>query len=79
MGGDEFLLVFRDIIEEELEDVWKRISDDLEGKYVKDIQVSASHGITIITPELETTLDQAINEADEAMYREKKQHYLSRT
>ncbi len=79
LGGDEFLLLFKDIRELNLNDLWERIVSELSKKYVKDVQVSASKGIIVITPEMEMTLEEGIKLADEAMYKEKSAHYLARS
>ena len=78
LGGDEFLLLFKAINEENIEQVWQRISIELSKKQVEEVQVSASHGSIIITPDMDMTLEKAVHLADEAMYREKNKHYLAR-
>lgn len=78
MGGDEFLLLFKDIDDENLKEIWERIVLDYKTKFIKDVQVSASGGLVVITPKMNMALEEAIKLADKAMYEEKSQHYLAR-
>ncbi len=78
MGGDEFLLIFRDVKEEDLQKIWERIMNDHKTKFIKDVQVSASGGLVLVSPEMDMSLENVIKLADKAMYEEKSKHYLAR-
>ena len=78
LGGDEFLLLFKDVTKQDLENVWLRIEKGLDKKQVKGVPVSASKGLVVITEEIGMSLEEGINLADEAMYKDKSSHYLAR-
>ncbi len=74
-GGDEFLIVFYGMNEEEAELAWKRIDkeftriNETEGrKYI----ISVSHGVEEFKFNATEYIDSIINEADEKMYHEKR-------
>lgn len=75
LGGDEFLIVFKDIDKDEAETIWqrikneyKKINDSENRKYV----ISASHGIEEFSFNSNEYIDTIINTADEKMYDEKR-------
>lgn len=75
LGGDEFLIVFMNMREEQAEIVWGRINDEYkkineneERKYL----ISASHGVAEFTFDSNEYIDSIINLADEKMYNEKR-------
>jgi diguanylate cyclase (GGDEF)-like protein len=74
-GGDEFLIAFIDMNEQESEHVWerietefKRINDTEERKYI----ISVSHGVEEFKFNATEYIDSIINVADEKMYQEKR-------
>lgn len=76
LGGDEFLIIFNNMSAGDAEKVWMRISDEFDRineeqnrKYV----ISASHGIEEFNIDTDKSIDIIINQADEKMYREKRQ------
>ena len=75
LGGDEFLIVFDNTSNEEAEYIWKRITDEF--KKISETEnrvyiISASHGIQEFRHEMNQSIDDIINLADEKMYNEKK-------
>jgi diguanylate cyclase (GGDEF)-like protein len=75
LGGDEFLIVFVDVYEEQAEAIWERINN--EYKKINDTEkrqyiISVSHGIEEIKHYSDEYIDKSINAADEKMYNEKK-------
>jgi len=74
-GGDEFLIIFYGMDEEESEKVWTRIHNEFDRineteqrKYL----ISVSHGIEEFQFSASEYIDSIINEADEKMYTEKR-------
>lgn len=75
LGGDEFLLILPQSDKESAEKIWLRIKDELKQLSAADDQeykISASHGAAEYSSDYQKSLDQLINEADNAMYQEKK-------
>ncbi len=76
MGGDEFLLVFSRIGEDEAEAVWKRITSEFErinAEEDRNYMISVSHGIVSCSGDGTcATTDRMIKAADEKMYEEKR-------
>ena len=75
LGGDEFLIVFVDIDEEEAENIWIRIKDEyikINETNTRKYIISASHGIEEFRFKSNEYIDNIINAADEKMYNEKK-------
>lgn len=75
LGGDEFLIIFKNTNEDDAEKIWERIlieynkiNDNENRKYL----VSASHGIAEYDNSGKSFLDEFINLADERMYNEKR-------
>jgi len=75
LGGDEFLIVFQGIDEERAEEVWNRIVAEFENinntenrKYL----ISVSHGVKMLSCNLNQSLDGVLNQADAKMYDEKR-------
>ncbi|PUU95253.1 sensor domain-containing diguanylate cyclase [Halanaerobium sp.] len=75
LGGDEFLLVLPQSDREAAEKIWLRIRKKFKQATAansKDYKIAASHGAAEYSPDYQKDLDQLINEADHAMYKEKK-------
>lgn len=75
LGGDEFLIVFKDVEVDIAKNIWKRISesyekinDALEKPYI----ISVSHGIVSCNNRDKCDVDTLIRMADEKMYEEKR-------
>ena len=76
LGGDEFLLILPQSDKDSAEKIWLRIKEKFKQATVsnkKDYNISASHGAAEYSPKYEKNLDQLINEADNEMYKEKKE------
>lgn len=76
LGGDEFLIVFKDLDKDIAEDVWIRILniyDKINREEGRPYIISVSHGIVEYNYELRYDLDNLIKEADEKMYLEKRE------
>lgn len=75
LGGDEFLLILPQSDQDSAEMIWLRIKEKLKQatkNNKKDYKISASHGAAEYSPDYQKSLDQLINQADHAMYEEKK-------
>jgi len=75
LGGDEFLLILPQSNQDSAEMIWYRIKEKLKqasANNEKDYEISASHGAAEYSPDYKKNLDQLINLADNAMYKEKK-------
>lgn len=75
LGGDEFLIVFQNIDTAQAEEVWSRIVAEFEKinqaehrKYT----ISVSHGIEMLSCDLNQVLDTVLHQADAKMYDEKR-------
>ncbi|MFN2340593.1 MAG: diguanylate cyclase domain-containing protein [Halanaerobium sp.] len=76
LGGDEFLLILPQSNKDSAEKIWLRIKEKLKlatQNNKKEYKISASHGAAEYSSNYKKTLDQLINEADNAMYQEKKE------
>jgi diguanylate cyclase (GGDEF)-like protein len=75
LGGDEFLIVFKDISNELAENVWTRIVQEFNSININENRkylISVSHGISQFNNIQRSKIDDLILEADEKMYQEKK-------
>lgn len=75
LGGDEFLLILPQSDAESAEKIWDRIQKEfrrVSAVNKKDYKISVSHGAAEYSSKYQKNLDQLINEADKAMYKEKK-------
>ena len=75
LGGDEFLLILPQSDRKAAEKIWLRIRKKFKQATQandKDYKILASHGAAEYSPDYQKDLDQLINEADHAMYEEKK-------
>jgi diguanylate cyclase (GGDEF)-like protein/PAS domain S-box-containing protein len=75
-GGDEFLLILLQSNQDSAEMIWLRIKEKLKQatkNNKKSYKISASHGAAEYSPDYQKSLDQLINQADNAMYEEKKE------
>lgn len=74
MGGDEFIIVFRDKDKFQAEHIWKNFMKqfdikNLQGEFTYNIM--ASHGLFYYCTGMDTDLMQIIEKADKQMYKEK--------
>lgn len=75
LGGDEFLLILPESDKKSAEKIWLRIKKkfhDATESNQKNYKISASHGAAEYNLKTNKTVDQLINQADRAMYQEKK-------
>ncbi|MDD4312512.1 MAG: sensor domain-containing diguanylate cyclase [Eubacteriales bacterium] len=75
LGGDEFLIVFLGIDEEQAENAWNRIVAEFEtinSTEQRKYLISVSHGIEMLNCTLNQMLDNVLNQADVKMYEEKR-------
>jgi len=75
MGGDEFLVVFCHINEEQAEEVWSRIAKyyiEINAKDDRPYNISVSHGIVDFDTNDHAKIEELIKKADEKMYSEKR-------
>lgn len=81
LGGDEFLLILPQSTKKAAEKIWERIKEEFKQaseKNNKEYKISVSHGAAEYGPSYKKSLDQLINKADNAMYKEKKKIKSSR-
>ncbi len=74
MGGDEFLIVFKEVDEITSESVWKRINEKYDQINISNANpyiVSVSHGIVEYDNSKKSAVDDLIKHADDKMYIEK--------
>lgn len=74
-GGDEFVIIFKDLKEKEAESIWKRILSEFEEvNHSKrfPFTISVSHGIVEYNKDFKDDLNTLIKKADTKMYEEKK-------
>lgn len=74
MGGDEFIIIFRNMNKSQAEHIWEQLVNELEdrnhsGEFVFNIMVS--HGMCYYRTGMDINLEQMIERADKMMYREK--------
>lgn len=75
MGGDEFLVLFKDINEENSEKIWERINNryqQINKKEDRKYIISVSHGIIEYNSSEKREVEWLIKKADEKMYKEKR-------
>lgn len=75
LGGDEFMIVFSKCNTQQATRIWRRIQDEfihINRSGTLAYQMSASVGFTQYNKDLHKTPAQLLNEADSAMYEEKK-------
>ncbi|PKM86160.1 MAG: hypothetical protein CVU87_13025 [Firmicutes bacterium HGW-Firmicutes-12] len=75
LGGDEYLIVFVDVYQEQAEAIWHRINNEYEKINETENRpyiISVSHGLEEIKHNSDEYIDKTINAADEKMYNEKK-------
>ncbi len=75
LGGDEFLIIFEGLSAEGCEMVWQRVTNayrEINETEERPYLISASHGIENLNCQSYTSLDDAINAADQKMYDEKR-------
>ncbi|MFA9398036.1 MAG: diguanylate cyclase domain-containing protein [Clostridiaceae bacterium] len=75
LGGDEFLIVFKNMDQEQTESVWSRINQeykDINETENRKYMISASHGISEFKLDSNEYIDNIVNSADEKMYIEKR-------
>ena len=75
LGGDEFLIVFQNIDAAQAEEVWSRIVAEFEKinqAEHRKYKISVSHGIEMLSCDLNQVLDTVLHQADAKMYDEKR-------
>lgn len=75
MGGDEFLIVFKDVGDDAAEKIWHRINQHYEVINTTEDRpylISVSHGVVEYSQFEKTQIDVMIKHADDKMYAEKK-------
>lgn len=75
MGGDEFLVIYKDIDSETAEKVWDRIKgryDQINKEENRKYRISVSHGIVDYGDDEISEVELLIKSADDKMYAEKK-------
>lgn len=75
-GGDEFVVILHRTTESDTEQVWQRIQayfDEINQNDGRPYLISVSHGIVEIHNAEDSAVDTYLKQADEAMYREKKE------
>lgn len=73
-GGDEFVIIFKDIKEKDAESIWKRILSEFEEVNQSKrfpFTISVSHGIVEYNKQLDADLNTLIKKADSKMYLKK--------
>ena len=76
LGGDEFLILFKDVDADESEKIWSRIVanfNEINEKEKRPYIISASHGIIEYDNNQKRGIDDLITKADEKMYLEKEE------
>lgn len=76
LGGDEFLILFKDVDADESEKIWSRIVanfNEINEKEKRPYIISASHGIIEYDNNQKRAIDDLITKADEKMYLEKEE------
>ncbi len=69
-GGDEFVVLLPQIGAKELEKICKRIKDNCQNAYVKEIPISLAIG-SVVKEQEEEALEDLLKEAEDRMYKEK--------
>ena len=69
-GGDEFVILFPETDEDALEDIGKRIRNNINERQIKDIPLSAALGCGIRRNETQN-VDGILHEAEDNMYKQK--------
>lgn len=75
LGGDEFIIIFRDKNKIQAENIWNEIKEQLIAKNEQEknpYQIMASHGLVYYSSDLEIDLEEIIEKADKLMYKEKR-------
>lgn len=74
LGGDEFIIIFLNKQQEEVQQFWARVEQDfdiLNHSGVNPYQISASHGLHHYKPGTLLTVDDILEQADQEMYKVK--------
>lgn len=77
LGGDEFIVIFFGKQMEDVELIWKKIQlafQAMNDARQKPYQISASHGCCPYKPGTPVTLEELLETADQAMYKNKVEH-----
>ncbi len=75
LGGDEFIIIFKDKSKNHAENVWNEIKEQLIVRNQKEqnpYQIMASHGLFFYNSEMDIDLEEIIEKADKQMYKEKR-------
>jgi len=68
-GGDEFVIILPDLSSEETNELLTKIKDEVATIFIKDINITVSIGIAILT---DNNANSLVEEADKRMYESKK-------
>jgi len=71
MGGDEFLILFRNANQELADSIILRIKNKLKKQEIEEGPIEFCSGFSEYQPDDEMTVDELIKEADLCMYQEK--------
>lgn len=77
MGGDEFVIVFRDKNESQVQYIWDKLMKKLNNRNQmgeKPYSIMASHGLFYYCTGMDIDLEQMIEKADKQMYEEKQRY-----
>ncbi|MDC7221368.1 MAG: diguanylate cyclase [Spirochaetales bacterium] len=77
LGGDEFLIIYRDMSREASEKVWERIQEKFAQKSTPEVPISVSYGSVEYDRARHDYLDDLIKEADEKMYANKREFKMN--
>jgi diguanylate cyclase (GGDEF)-like protein len=76
IGGEEFVILLYDVSEKNLDTIVKKILNEIRQMKIKlnkdTIQITVSLGIYTVKPDYDETIDQALINADKALYVAKK-------
>ena len=76
LGGDEFLIIFENQSADSAENIWNRIAgrfEEINARENRDYVISVSHGVGTVPCSAGTSVDRVIQQADETMYKEKRE------
>lgn len=82
LGGDEFLMMFKNCNEENAEHIWGRVEKRLEAINRisnKPYKISVSYGLLECSYEMKATVNEIIHMADQKMYVHKKAKYTEKS
>jgi diguanylate cyclase (GGDEF)-like protein len=80
LGGDEFIVLLRNCVLKNSEEIWKKVNKQIKefnSKKNKPYQIALSHGFVQYNPGEKKTVDELITEVDAKMYVEKEKYKKS--